>query len=240
MAHLCHNAPVSTIALIPSRRGGRRLSGNDLRRFAGRPIIEWSIDAARRSLCTGEVFVATDDRETARVAHRAKAKVVFMSDVEPTDGAATFAVALVDFLYRFSLTNFEPAFLCCLCPTAPFVTPERIREGWELISSKGGATSVFSVDPSRPSDLAAVHRDARVLYWLSADALRTEGRLFTKLAWPLELGPQEAQDLDAESDWTDAERRFERLVHPARLKAMQRKSASEARQAGKSKSRATG
>ena len=66
---------MSNVAIIPARGGSKRIPRKNIRPFAGKPIIAWSIEAALASRTFDEVIVSTDDVEIAEVAKRYGATV---------------------------------------------------------------------------------------------------------------------------------------------------------------------
>ena len=56
------------IAVIPARGGSKRIPRKNIKEFAGRPMIGWSIEAAVKSGCFDHIIVSTDDQDIADVA----------------------------------------------------------------------------------------------------------------------------------------------------------------------------
>ncbi|MDB4618585.1 2-C-methyl-D-erythritol 4-phosphate cytidylyltransferase, partial [Akkermansiaceae bacterium] len=54
------------VAIIPARGGSKRIPRKNIREFCGRPMIEWSIEAALKSDCFDRVIVSTDSEEVLR------------------------------------------------------------------------------------------------------------------------------------------------------------------------------
>ena len=50
-----------SLAVIPARGGSKRLPGKNIIKFAGKPMIAWTIEAAINSGCFERVIVSTDD-----------------------------------------------------------------------------------------------------------------------------------------------------------------------------------
>ena len=73
--------------LIPARGGSKRIPKKNIRSFHGKPIIGWSIEAARQSGLFDEVLVSTDDDEVARVAQDFGAEVPFRRPAAPRSPA---------------------------------------------------------------------------------------------------------------------------------------------------------
>jgi len=66
------------VAVIPARGGSKRIPRKNIRVFCGKPMIAWSIGAARQSGCFDRIMVSTDDQEIAAVADRFGAQVPFV------------------------------------------------------------------------------------------------------------------------------------------------------------------
>jgi N-acylneuraminate cytidylyltransferase len=70
------------VALIPARGGSKGVPRKNIRPLAGKPLIAYSIEAARASRLIARVVVSTDDAEIADVARRYGADVPFMRPAE--------------------------------------------------------------------------------------------------------------------------------------------------------------
>ena len=67
------------LAVIPARGGSKRIPRKNIKLFAGKPMIAWSIKAAFDSKCFDHVIVSTDDEEIANIARSHQADVPFKS-----------------------------------------------------------------------------------------------------------------------------------------------------------------
>ena len=68
---------MKSVAVITARGGSKRIPRKNIKPFLGKPILEYSIEAALQADLFHEVMVSTDDEEIAEVAKRAGAKVPF-------------------------------------------------------------------------------------------------------------------------------------------------------------------
>lgn len=95
------------LAIIPARGGSKRLPGKNIAAFGGRPLIAWSIAAARAMQEVAAVAVTTDDPAIAEVARAWGADVVhrpaeLAGDETPTlDALIHAALAMADRGVRF-------------------------------------------------------------------------------------------------------------------------------------------
>jgi N-acylneuraminate cytidylyltransferase len=220
---------VNRVAIIPARGGSKRIPRKNIREFCGKPMIAWSIEAAKASGCFDRIVVTTDDPEIAEVAKAWGAEVPFMRPAELSDDyAGTLPVIrhTVGWLQQHS----DPIdYACCIYATAPFVSPEDLQLGWELIQQEGasfaftvtsyafpiqrairitkrGRVDMFSPEHfnTRSQDLEEAWHDAGQFYWGTADAWRKAAAIFTEAAVPIKLPRHRVQDIDTPDDWTRA------------------------------------
>lgn len=77
------------LAVITARGGSKRIPRKNIKEFCGKPIIEYSIDAALKSKIFDEVMVSTDDDEIAQISLAAGASVPFMRSEKTSNDYAT-------------------------------------------------------------------------------------------------------------------------------------------------------
>ena len=117
------------VALIPARAGSKRCPGKNTRLLAGHPLLAYTIAAARDSGCFDEVYVSTEDVETARIAGWYGATVIqrpaqYAADASPD-------IEWVRHALDWTGRGREGAF-AILRPTSPFRTAETIRRACRL------------------------------------------------------------------------------------------------------------
>lgn len=218
------------IAIIPARGGSKRIPRKNIKPFRGKPMIAWSIEAARASGLFERIIVSTDDTEIADVAWQWGAEVPFMRPTELSDdhtGTAPVIANTIDWMNR----NAGPVDIaCCIYATAPFLQPQDLCRGLKLLQSSG-ADYAFSVTSyafpiqrairitadqriemfnpehfsTRSQDLEEAFHDAGQFYWGRAAAWLTGKPVFTHDAVPIVLPRHRVQDIDTEEDWCRAE-----------------------------------
>ncbi len=85
---------VDLIAIIPARGGSRRIPRKNISDFAGRPMLAWTIDAAKQSALFGRILVSTDDAEIADIARRFGAEAPFLRNRAADDHASATEATL--------------------------------------------------------------------------------------------------------------------------------------------------
>lgn len=121
------------LALIPARGGSKRLPGKNIKPMAGKPLIQWSIDAARDSGVFDKVCVSTDSAEIADVARHCGADVPFLRPSEFASDISTTASVLRHFVEAFERKEqCSVSSVCLLQPTSPLRTADDIRNANSL------------------------------------------------------------------------------------------------------------
>lgn len=132
------------VCIIPARGGSKRIPRKNIKPFCGKPMIAWSIEAAKASGLFAHIIVSTDDTEIAKVAQKLGAEVPFMRPVELSDDY-TGTTPVIGHATQWALDrNLDVAAVCCIYATAPFVQPDDIKRGWNALNS-GDWDYAFSV-----------------------------------------------------------------------------------------------
>ncbi len=136
----------NSIAIIPARGGSKRIPNKNIRLFNNYPIIKYSIDAAIKSGCFHDVIVSTDNEQIAEIAIKYGASVPFFRSKNNSDDFATTADVLIEVLNNLENINKTYQSLCCIYPTAPFVTEKKIINAMDLLQlNKTKADAVVPV-----------------------------------------------------------------------------------------------
>lgn len=227
---------MSAIAIITARGGSKRIPRKNIKEFCGKPILAYSIEAARESGLFDKVMVSTDDAEIAEIAEKYGAEVPFFRSEKTSGDFATTADVLLEVLEEYRRRGEQFDTLCCIYPTAPFVTAERLQEAVRLLE-ENGADSVlpvvrFSFPPqrcvvakdgflqfkwpeyarTRSQDLEPFYHDAGQFYCLREKSFLEQKSLVMSKTAPLFLPEIEIQDIDTEEDWELAQVKY-RLRH---------------------------
>lgn len=225
------------LAVIPARGGSKRIPRKNIKSFAGKPIIAWSIEAALQSQCFDHVIVSTDDHEIAEVAQQRGASVPFMRPATLADDHTATIPVVRHAIEWFTAEVMEPAEVCCIYATAPFVQPEDLQKGLELLVAAADCNYAFSVTSypfpiqrairitdgervemfnpehfnTRSQDLEEAWHDAGQFYWGWARSWVAGEPLFSPKSVPLRLPRQRVQDIDTLEDWSRAEWLFKAM-----------------------------
>lgn len=230
------------IAVIPARGGSKRIPRKNIRLFEGKPIIAWSIEAALVSGCFDRVIVSTDDDEIATIARRYGADTPFIrpktlaDDHSGTAEVVRHAISCLDDLLALERLPAQPrnvTFACCIYATAPFVCPEDIRTGLQMLNQRqcdyalavtefefpiqravklNAQHHLVMLNPefssTRSQDLEQMFHDAGQFCWGTSDAWMHNKPVFDSKTAAVPVPRYRVQDIDNEDDWRRAELMF--------------------------------
>lgn len=123
------------LIIIPARGGSKGVPGKNIKELDGKPLIHYTIDAAREIASDNHIIVSTDDQEIKSVVEKFGLKVPFLRPSElSTDTAGSYEVLLhaLDF---FEKENSTPEYIILLQPTSPFRNEEHIKQALKLYES---------------------------------------------------------------------------------------------------------
>lgn len=135
------------LGIIPARGGSKGIPGKNIKPFAGKPLIAWSIEALRESRVCDRIIVSTDDDGIAAVAKEYGAEVPFMRPHDLAgDDTPTLPVLAHAIQWLKDNENYQPDAVLLVQATSPGVKPVHFQESVELFFSSG-ADSVMSMIP---------------------------------------------------------------------------------------------
>jgi len=220
------------VAIIPARGGSKRIPKKNIRLFAGKPIIAYSIEVALASGLFERVIVSTDDEAIAETSRQFGAEAPFVRPSRLSDdfsGTNAVTAHAIEWLVANSKSDINLA--CCIYATAPFIEAWALHEGYNQLNSRPERlfaypvttfpfpiqraikiTSNLGVEPfypehtaARSQDLIESFHDAGQFYWGRPQAFLTGSALYAPHSIPLILPRHRVQDIDTEEDWKRAE-----------------------------------
>lgn len=227
---------MSSVAIITARGGSKRIPRKNIKEFCGKPIIAYSIEAAIGSGIFDEVMVSTDDVEIADIAKAFGAKVPFFRSEKTSNDFATTADVISEVLDKYEKMGKSFDYACCVYPTAPFITAEKLKLAMEKLQSEGGDSAMpvvkFSFPPQRclvindgtleykwpenmnkrSQDLEPFYHDCGQYYVFKVSSFRKFGQIVGGNVIPIITSDTEVQDIDEMSDWQIAELKY-KLLH---------------------------
>lgn len=120
------------LVVIPARGGSKGVPGKNWKELNGKPLINYTIEAAREVFDDNCICVSTDSEEIKEVAESTGLNVPFLRpEYLATDKAGTYEVLLHAVEY-YEKEGYAADTLILLQPTSPFRKPEHIKQALAL------------------------------------------------------------------------------------------------------------
>lgn len=119
----------NVVAIIPARGGSKGIPRKNIRPFYGKPLLQYSVEAALNAKLIDKVYVSTEDKEIAEIARNSGAEIIDRPEDLAGDDISTFAVIQ----HAAEALNF-PDVLVTLQPTSPLRTARHIDEAVSLLN----------------------------------------------------------------------------------------------------------
>jgi pseudaminic acid cytidylyltransferase len=224
-----------TVAIITARGGSKRIPRKNIKNFLGVPIIKYSIDAALKAACFDEIMVSTDDKQIAKIALSYGATVPFFRSAAMSSDYAMTAEVIEEVIMEYKKIGMEFEYLCCIYPTAPFITSTRLSDTLKMLINTGAdcvlPVTRFSYPIQRAlkiennraemiwpenynvrsQDLMPAYHDCGQFYCMKTKSLLEQKKLFAENTVPIEIPEFEVQDIDNDEDWKIAEFKYKVL-----------------------------
>lgn len=167
------------LGIIPARGGSKGIKDKNIRLLNGKPLIQYSIEAARGSSQLDDFFVSTDSEKIKSIAEGAGASVPFLRPSRYATEEATTVSAVFHAVEWYEHThNLRVNLIVLLQPTTPLRTAEDIDQALSLFQERRAAESLISC-------YEASHVHPSIMYTLDNDR-------FVPLL--RQAGPQRRQD----------------------------------------------
>jgi pseudaminic acid cytidylyltransferase len=218
------------ICVIQARGGSRRIPKKNIKIFHGKPMIAWSIEAAKKSKCFDKIIVSTDDNEIANIAIQYGAEVPFLRPTELSDDYASTPDVMQHAAIWLSKRYKDIDKICCIFGTAPLVNYISIREGLKKINEKNinyvislarysspiqramyidDLNIVKMLQPEnlskRSQELQYTYFDAAQFYWGKVNSWLKKDLIFSNKTKAIVIDEARVQDIDTLDDWNIAE-----------------------------------
>ena len=222
-----------SIAIIPARGGSKRIKNKNLLNFYGKPLIAYSIIAARKSKLFKRIIVSTDSKKIKKISEKYGAEVPFIRP-KSISGDKTKAQDVIKHCIKyFSRRKVKFKYVCCIYPTAPLVQVKDLKKGfkklkkWSYIFSackfeksvlrsftikKNG--SINFIKPNlinkNTQDLLDTYFDAGQFYWAKKENWLKKN-MYSLKGSLIDIKDKFVQDIDYPSDIKILKKKFKNL-----------------------------
>lgn len=134
---------IDILAIVPARKGSKRLPNKNFLPLAGKPLFQWTLDAVKDLDAVDMVVVTSDDENIIGLSKKAGVRVV-MRPPELADDFATSVDVVLHVLEVLKENKVRPKRVLFLQPTSPLRTSENILAAIKLMDDTK-VSSIVSV-----------------------------------------------------------------------------------------------
>lgn len=135
---------MKNLAIIPARSGSKGLKDKNIKLLNGKPLLAYTIEAAKKSGKFDEIMVSTDSERYACIAKEWGAKVPFLRNEMLSNDTASSWDVVKNVIEEYKFFGIEFDTVALLQPTSPLRTANDIKDGYQLMSEKD-ANAIISV-----------------------------------------------------------------------------------------------
>lgn len=222
---------MKNIAIITARSGSKGLKDKNIRILNGKPLLAYSIEAAKMSGLFDEIMVSTDSEEYAKIAKQWGANIPFLRSEELSSDTASSWDVLKDVLERYKSMGRQYDTVALLQPTSPLRTSDDIINGYEVMREKAAnfVVAVCEMDHSplwantlpvdlsmanfiRPEvvtmprqSISTYYRINGALYIIKVDYLMKTTDIYSEKSYATIMRKENSIDIDDQMDFKLAE-----------------------------------
>lgn len=172
------------VAIIPARGGSKGIPLKNIKKLLGKPLIEYTINAALNSKKINKVIVSTDNEKIARISRSLGAEVPFLRPKKTSTDSSNSIDVIKHALKKLEKSKFIPDIIVILQPTSPFRTSQMIDKSIDLLR-KSKSTSIISVAKIKKHPYSSFWYYDKYLKPFKKDFLKFYQRqLFPELFYP--------------------------------------------------------
>jgi len=219
------------VAIIPARKGSKRILNKNIKKFCGKPIIFWPLDIIRKSNFFQKVIVSTDCKQIAKLSKQYGAEVPFLRPKNISGDRTGIQKVVIHTINWLKKKYFSPIEVCCIFPTAVFLEIKDVKSAYAKLKKEKKWDYVFSATKNnsnflrsfnlskrnkinmikksfynlRTQELPDTYHDAGQFYWAKDNTWKKKQKIFSKKSTITHIPSYRSHDIDTIEDWRCAE-----------------------------------
>lgn len=222
------------LAIIPARIGSKRIKNKNIKNFEGKPIIYYSILAAKLSGIFDKVIVSTDSLKIASISKKYGADVPFLRSKELSKDNIGIIEVISKVLKKLKIKPNLSTKVCCIYPTAPMLNKnflikgcKKLTQNYDYVLSvkredsrilRGFYINKKTIIPInkktkniRSQNLKNLYLDAGQFCWGFAKSWLSNKGCHELKSTFIDIPDKYVQDIDTIEDWKKAIIKFKKL-----------------------------
>jgi pseudaminic acid cytidylyltransferase len=215
------------IAIIPARKNSQRIKNKNIKKFLGKPIISYSIKAAKNSNIFDKIVVTTDSKLIKRLSLKNGANIVINRSKKLSSNHVGIVEVVKDTIKTLEKKIGKINYVCCIFATAPLIEISKIKTAFKAIKKKKKGfifsakkvnqdiSNIFYLEKkkikkiiNKKNEKKDIVTDAGQFYWAKKDVWMKEKTTFSANSSFILLDKMKVQDINTIDDWRIAELMF--------------------------------
>ena len=197
------------LCVIPARAGSRRIPGKNMKLFHGKPIIQYSIEAAKESGLFDRIIVSTDSHDAADLAVELGVEYQWRLSFLATDDVGTQQVGSTVTQMHQDRSREKFDLVCILYATAPLISLLDLHAGLLMLLEHQELNFVYAAEET-PGAGPLMH--AGQFYWCRAKPLLLGEELDGPTTGRIFIDQSRVCDINYPVDWAFAEAKYQTLL----------------------------
>lgn len=195
------------LGITPARGGSKGIPGKNIKLIAGKPLIAWTIESAKKAALLDKYIVSTEDKDIAKVAKDYDAEVLYRPPELASDEASTLSVL------QHAVEKISCDIVVLLQATSPVRKPGLIDECIkEFMDNEYDSLATgfickyieYGMNDLKRQDIKGFFYDDGNVYIIKADLIKRGDRYGRKICRKI-VNRQENVEIDDEFDFWLAE-----------------------------------
>jgi len=180
-----------TIAIITARGGSKRIKNKNILKFFGKPMIAYSIIAAKKSKLFKKIYICTDSKKIKDISKKYGSTFLSYRNKKFSDDYSGTYEVIKNFINKNKINE---KFICCIYPTAPLMRSVNLIRGFNLLK-KNEKSYVYSANIFKKKLV-----DSGQFYWGSLGTWKSKKNLLHKNSLKIKIPNKYAHDLNTYDD----------------------------------------
>lgn len=192
------------VGIVPARGGSRRLPRKNIANLGDKPLLQWTLEAAKESGIFDKVWVSTEDQEIGTIAHILQPDCWWHRNPKlALDNTPSRDVVL-------EIAESQPADVYVLLqPTSPFRSVLDIQKSIELLGNADSVVSVCEASEDLAFEIGFANRLRSLptimipngaIYIITHEALSRGETWYSGVAYGYKMPKNRSLDVDTEQD----------------------------------------
>ena len=128
--------------IIPARAGSKRIKNKNIVNFFGKPLIGYSIIAAKKAKIFSKILISTDSKKIVKISEKYGGQCPSLREKKLADDYSTTSEVLFNEIQNFNTMN--STYHCCIYPCNPLIDFKNLKKAF-LYFKKNNFDSLLAV-----------------------------------------------------------------------------------------------